>query len=644
MKKIITPCFLLLLMGCLDGDEIKNEVIEKPRPKGAKKVNIIVDASYHLKDTDAHSLYDSISMDNETTSLFIPEGFESAAFFISENDEVLAVVRTSPSDSDIKVNANTVAQALMTLVPSYHSLSKQQRDKFEREVSDILLYKEFVLLVDKNLKEGKPIYSTDSEFIDNIVNLHVYINETYLGIPDENNNGGIPDERKHEKPSEGDLKFSNWMKRDNGGTVTNRMRSYVYVSFKANSGGQPIPKLLKPNSDIVSQFTLPSLNLKDDCYEVNINQTHYDAKSQNILAGTISFTGLFFDTIFGYMPGQDKNACIAAIAGSLIGDVTTTVMNAANLTAWDYVDKTAEAVWNGFKTGANQKHCLNILTPQKIMLALGQQTAAALQVLKFINYGYKFAEIVAYLYPLYDPIEINETMQLYDGKLKEACVGVEKDGILQKEYALGETIHPSIILKAQSQYAEWEKSGFEVKWELLPGNGKVNMLSNKTSNEGKASVSWILPDDISEATLIANIKDKEGDHLNGSPLKFNVSLKDSLEIYRLAAIGNWTVSNAEYPNDEPYNMIYFSDGTVKYVGKGGTPFSGGQQYPATWTIKKNNGRYYLYESGFWHPGYNQFRRIGTGLPNEYLSYPITFMKTYNNLGGGLREALTYRKK
>lgn len=515
-------------MGCLDGDEIKNEVVEKPIPKGSKKVNILIDAPYNLKDTDAHSLYDFISMDNETPSLFIPEGFESAALFFSETDEVLAVVRTSPSDSVIKVNANTVAQALLTLVPSYHSLSKQQRDKFEREIADVPLYKHFVFLVDKNLKDSKPIYSTDSEFIETIVNLHVYINTTYLGLIDEENNGMSPNERKLEKQSDGDLKFSNWMKRDGGGTVTNRVSSYVYVSFQPNSGGDPIPKLLKPKSDEGFQFNLPSLKLKDDCYDVNINQTHYDVKSQNILAATITFTGLFFDTIFGFMPGQDKNACITAIAGSLIKDVTTTIMNAANLTALEYVDKTGETIWNGFKAGANQKNCLNFLTPEKIMLALGQQSAVVLKVVQAINIAKKTLEITGYLYPFFDPIEINETIQLYEGKLKEACVGVEKDGILKKEYASGETIHPGIILKAQSQYAEWEKSGFEVKWELLPGNGIVNTLYSKTSNEGKASVSWTLPNNISEATLFAHIKDKEGDHLTGSPIVFTTSVDPCL--------------------------------------------------------------------------------------------------------------------
>jgi hypothetical protein len=204
MKKIITACFLILLMGCSKDDEIKNEVVEKPIPEGSKKADIIVDAPYDLKETDAHSLYDFISMDSETTSLFIPEGFESAAFFISEDSaEVLAVVRTSPSNPIIKVNATTVSQALMTLVPSYHSLSKELRNKFDSEAASVPPYKDLVVMVDKILKEGKTVFSSEPEFINQIVELHVYINQTYLGISDEESPGRGPEGSKTQKQSEG---------------------------------------------------------------------------------------------------------------------------------------------------------------------------------------------------------------------------------------------------------------------------------------------------------------------------------------------------------------------------------------------------------------------------------------------------------
>jgi hypothetical protein len=231
------------------------------------------------------------------------------------------------------------------------------------------------------------------------------------------------------------------------------------------------------------------------------------------------------------MPGQDKNACIAAITGSLITDVSTTVMNAANLTAWDLVDRTGEAVWNGFETGANQKNCLNFITPQKIMLALGQQSAVALKAVQAINIARKSIEITGYLYPFVDPIEINEIIQLYDGKLKELCVEVVKDGNLNEEYGPGQIIYPGIKLSPQSPpYAEWIKSGFKVKWVVEAGNGSVNLPESNTDSEGKGTVAWTLPENRSgEVKLKAEILDKEGDHLTGSPIEFKTIVVDICE-------------------------------------------------------------------------------------------------------------------
>jgi hypothetical protein len=117
---------------------------------------------------------------------------------------------------------------------------------------------------------------------------------------------------------------------------------------------------------------------------------------------------------------------------------------------------------------------------------------------------------------------------------------------------------------------------------------------------------------------------------------------DSTEIYEAAVVGNWTVTNAEYPNNPARDLEIYSGGYGKYVGEGGQPFPNGG-YSITWWIEKKNNKYYLFESGFWHPGYNQFRRIGNNMPLESLSYPITMFKTYGDLGSGLIEQLTYIK-
>src|SRR5690606_1460164 len=46
-----------------------------------------------------------------------------------------------------------------------------------------------------------------------------------------------------------------------------------------------------------------------------------------------------------------------------------------------------------------------------------------------------------------------------------------------------------------------------------------------TNGEGEATVEWTLPDNLSGiASLTAEIKDKEGDHLQGSPITFDTEV------------------------------------------------------------------------------------------------------------------------
>lgn len=120
---------------------------------------------------------------------------------------------------------------------------------------------------------------------------------------------------------------------------------------------------------------------------------------------------------------------------------------------------------------------------------------------------------------------------------------------------------------------------------------------------------------------------------------------DSTALYTAGVVGNWSVTNAQYPNIPSKDLELYSGGSGKFIGEGGQPYSNGG-YAIKWSITKSNNKYYLYEDGFWHPGYNNFREIDNDLPNVNLSYPVTFFKTYNKYvdGKGPVEALTYIKK
>ena len=54
-----------------------------------------------------------------------------------------------------------------------------------------------------------------------------------------------------------------------------------------------------------------------------------------------------------------------------------------------------------------------------------------------------------------------------------------------------------------------------------------------------------------------------------------------------------------------------------------TPVNGVCPYPGSWRIVRSNGRYYLMDSGFWHPAYG-------GETRDPLTIPVTGFTTYSN--------------
>jgi hypothetical protein len=100
---------------------------------------------------------------------------------------------------------------------------------------------------------------------------------------------------------------------------------------------------------------------------------------------------------------------------------------------------------------------------------------------------------------------------------------------------------------------------------------------------------------------------------------------DSTAIYTASAIGKYRVNN--YKGNGPNSVLYcelIAGGKTEYSIYGDPSWADGTKFNASWSITKQNGKYYYSESGFWHYG---FPNIEVNYP---LSYPVTGFQFHND--------------
>ncbi len=90
-------------------------------------------------------------------------------------------------------------------------------------------------------------------------------------------------------------------------------------------------------------------------------------------------------------------------------------------------------------------------------------------------------------------------------------------------------------------------------------------------------------------------------------------VSDSTAIYRAACVGWWSVSSPT----ESLTLELFLNGQGTYHISGNPT-----TYPTTWRIEKSGNEYRFFESGFWHPAFDN-------VPRTKLTYPLTSFFTYD---------------
>ncbi len=121
-----------------------------------------------------------------------------------------------------------------------------------------------------------------------------------------------------------------------------------------------------------------------------------------------------------------------------------------------------------------------------------------------------------------------------------------------------------------------------------------------------------------------------------------ISVADSIGFYENAVLGEWTVygkddNTGEWDYSAPRYYTVLPNGVSEYR-------SGEFVGTYTWEIRKENGKYFFWDGGFWHPVYREQRRL-VDRPESSLTIPvtrfITYLESYST--AEIYEALLYVK-
>ncbi len=605
------------ILGC-DREEDPADTLDDPKPVPAdsRTVNVIIDGPYDFKNALAHSLIDSLSLSDSKEILYAPSGTQSPIILTDKfTGEVLALVHLDSIQSEVKINAETVTRAFLQLIPAFNSLSNEAKGRFLNDAKGIKVYNDVLVSIDGFLKTKESIYSSKPEFIAQSILLNDYIFENYLNIQD------VPGGRQAQ-----DLEsFSKWITPENGASIVNQVRSYVYIEFVPIGQGEKITSVLEPRNFYLAPTPVPVSDLKvpDNCYTVYLSQSNSQAKSKNVFEIAKRSTEIMFGALFGSF-GNSRNDCIAKIAGSLISSVNGIILGTVNSQdrELDLIKGSIKAVGDVIYTNASDLSCAKYLTSKSVWYKFIAKNAIFIsRIIDGVGLLKDGTEMVPYVIAVLDGEEMSQVMQLYNGKLIQACVGGTNASTFNEIYSSGSKIYPIVKMVPKSEYGPWSKAGFKVEWKTsIPNGGSVNLPSSSSDQNGEATVEWTLPTNFSgEVQLIAEIKDKETDHLFGSPITFKTQVTqiDSIEIYKAAVLGKWKTETYGIPSMElgytsfenvlPNGLVH----RTSYLYPDGTVQSANSYYP--WSITGNN------TSGF----YWTFSDV----KSRRLTYPLTSMIT-----------------
>jgi len=525
MKKLnhlLFACLALMVFSCVDSQEedFLLDAGTKAIPAGSREVKINLDSKYDLTNTIAFSIYDTMAMNVKNRTLAVPHGASDMVMFVDKNtDKVLAVVALKANETQLNVNAETVAAALHDVIPAYATLSVGDRQRFDESAPSAPAYRSLVSTVDRLLSSKAGIYSADSELVSNIRAMNSYITSNFA----ESKSGADANLRIS-------YNMKDWITSGQSAEINNRSYGYVEAKFTPNrddKGKDYYSFILNPRPVYPNQYSLTETDVPDGYYTLTLTQKSSAAKQANQMALANNLLFLTIGDSFYMLNPQGAEECANTMVNSMYAELDKLYANSPS----DMNDAFLKALAISAKLTQElltTSTCERFVNNNRALIATIAQRAILLAAIldgpTLLNEG---AGFIFLLEAIYMPFEFQENLMVYNGNVVPGQLRFEMVGSsYDKEYPRNAYLNPEVRAIILCYYDEIDFTKFYVDWETrYANNGTVSDSRTYFNADGIASTRWTLPDRRTDNYLNAFVRDREGDHLMGSPMCFVVSTR-----------------------------------------------------------------------------------------------------------------------
>ncbi|MCC5939124.1 MAG: hypothetical protein JJU34_17730 [Lunatimonas sp.] len=534
MRKLLFLLLYILIFWSCKQLEDEQQVTPMPTvrvPPNDQTVLVPLRVANNLSFTNTlvYTSVDSLESSRIQEGVFFPKDRPSFVIVLDQgSNDVLAFVKKDSLSSEVELNARNVSMAMLGSVPAVNGLEESIRDEALQALYVSSEFSDFEQFIGGRLGTRTPIYQESDTFADLLLEMNRFLLENYFEVPDflvESANLRID--------------YADWLNPEEGGTMVNNEYSFVEVVF--TSGDLSHSAMLQPRGMIGTLFTpttkpIAGLNLLDGCYAVRFTQESDEAISKNLQMAIEKLVILVAGEVFSSI----NSHCKSALLGQLYGDLTPFV---SQVFSGQIADVNEAITWissnltdiigNLLVEGISSEECLNAIGWSQALLALTkEQVKTANLILKVGSVAYNVAQIapfVSALMPRYQ-LEFSVESEIYFGSLYRACISANHlDPTLRFEGKAGESITPGVLMLERSSFGGWNRSGFRVNWIVEEGNGVISESTSTTDSEGRTRITWSFPEDFDGvARLVAEVRNKEGGQVHGSPLEFFAEVEPSM--------------------------------------------------------------------------------------------------------------------